>query len=121
MRYTSTPRVTMPTRIYSIAEFTAFLLSYRRSQASVKPINARNVIMVTSTIIASSIQTLLSYSILLSTPVSFSSYVKLYQKDERPHLALVTVGAGAYRSSSQAYRSSSSGKVVSEFSSSTCS
>ena|SRR5579859_6091369 len=51
----------MPTRIYSSAEFTAVLLSYRRSQASVRPINATNMIIVTSTIIASSIQILLIY------------------------------------------------------------
>src|SRR5260370_42047104 len=55
----STPSVTMPTRIYSSPEFIRSLLCYRRSQPSVKPMNATNITMVTSTIIASSIQILL--------------------------------------------------------------
>src|SRR5260370_22735526 len=49
----------MPTRIYSSPEFIRSLLCYRRSQPSVKPMNATNMTMVTSTIIASSIQILL--------------------------------------------------------------
>src|SRR5260370_103276 len=49
----------MPTRIYSSPEFIRSLLCYRRSQPSVKPMNATNMTMVTSTIMTSSIQILL--------------------------------------------------------------
>src|SRR6266568_1787221 len=56
-----TPSVTMPNRMYSRGEFISppSFLAYRRSQPTVKLMNARNDTRVTTTTIRSSIQFLL--------------------------------------------------------------